>query len=133
MNDTCDSVPHNTSISCAFADVRDVAKMHLLAFESPKAEGQRFLAVNGEYDYQRIVDILRSEVMPVREKVPIGLPGAMGPETYRVSNAKSRRELGMDYRSLAETVIDTCNSLLQMEEYHAQQQQQEMQPEGITA
>jgi nucleoside-diphosphate-sugar epimerase len=116
MDGTCATVPEGSPISCVFADVRDVAKAHLLAFESPRAAGQRYLSVNGSYTYQQIVDIIRSEVMQAREKTAVGHPGLTGPETYRVSNAKSRRELGMTYRSLAETVVDTAYSLLRIEE-----------------
>lgn len=133
MSGASDSVPQQTPISCVFADVRDVAKLHLLAFESPKAAGQRYLAVNGVYSYQQVVDIMRSEVMSARKKAPVGLPGAMGPEGYRVSNAKSKRELGMVFRPLADTVIDTSHSLLRLEEETAERQRQEIQPEAIAA
>ncbi|KAL4896845.1 hypothetical protein BDV59DRAFT_169179 [Aspergillus ambiguus] len=119
MNGSCATVPEGTPISCVFVDVRDVAKIHLLALEAPQAAGQRYLVVNGNYTYQQVVDILRSEVMQVRGQVPVGNPGSTGPQTYQVSNVKSRRELGMTYRTLAETVVDTANSLLQLEETKA--------------
>ncbi|KAJ5112258.1 hypothetical protein N7532_000303 [Penicillium argentinense] len=116
MDGTCAAVPEGSPISCVFSDVRDVAKAHLLAFESPDAAGQRYLAVNGSYAYQQIVDILRSEVMQAREKTAVGQPGLAGPETYRVSNSKSRSELGLTYRTLAETVVETAYDLLRIEE-----------------
>ncbi|KAJ5633380.1 cinnamoyl-CoA reductase [Penicillium lividum] len=115
MNGTCAAVPNGSLISCVFVDVRDVAKAHLLAFESPKAAGQRYLVVNGPFNYQQVVDILRSEVIQARENIPVGQPGLAGPECYRVSNSKSSRELRMIYRTLAETVIDTANSLLRID------------------
>ncbi len=99
----------------AFVDVRDVAEAHRLAYEAPKANGQRYFVTGGNYTYQQIVDIIRREFPEVRDRTPEGQTGAPMPDVYKVSNEKAKKELGMAFRSLEETVKDTIQSLIQLE------------------
>lgn len=107
-------VPPTTFL--AFADVRDVATAHRLAYESSKAANQRYIITNGNYSYQQICDIIRAKVPEAKEKTPEGKPGSgLGAEVYKVSNEKAKRELGMTFRSLEDTILDTAKSLLELE------------------
>ncbi|KAI9717258.1 MAG: hypothetical protein M1812_004785 [Candelaria pacifica] len=99
----------------AYVDVRDVAEAHRLAYEIPQANGQRYFTTGGNYTYQQIVDIIRKEFPEVKDRTPEGHTGASMPDVYKVSNDKARKELGMTFRSLEETVKDTVKSLIQLE------------------
>ncbi|KAB8258827.1 hypothetical protein BDV32DRAFT_151091 [Aspergillus pseudonomiae] len=100
----------------AFADVRDVAQAHLFAFESQKAAGERFIVSSGPYTYQEICDILRSVVPEARDKVPIGQPGQYETASIKISSNKIKTLLGINFHTLQETVKDTADSLLALEE-----------------
>lgn len=101
----------------AFCDVRDVAKAHLLAFESPLAAGQRYLTSAGTFAYQDICDIVRARFPALRHKVPIGKPGTgVGEKCYAVDASKCSRELGMRFRGLEACVVDCVADLLRLEE-----------------
>jgi len=99
----------------AYADVRDVAEAHLRAYENPAAGQQRYFITGGNYTYQQVCDIIREEVPEVKERVPVGTPGAPIGDVYKVSNEKAKKELGMSFRSLKECVTDTARSLYQLE------------------
>lgn len=100
----------------AFADVRDAALAHRLAYESPAAAAQRYLITSGNYSFQQVCDVLRARVPEVREPTPEGEPGSgLGREVYGVSNEKAGRDLGMRFRGLEECIVDTARSLLELE------------------
>ncbi|OGM49701.1 putative oxidoreductase [Aspergillus bombycis] len=105
-----------STILPVFADVRDVAQAHLSAFESQKAAGERFIVSSGGYTYQEVCDILRSVFPEVRDKVPIGQPGQYEPAVIKVSSNKIKTLLGITFHTLQETVKDTADSLLALEE-----------------
>jgi nucleoside-diphosphate-sugar epimerase len=98
-----------------FADARDVAKAHLLAFEKPEAEGQRFI-VGSHFDYQTAVDEIREEMPELRGRVPEGKPGAgKAEEVYQVDGSKVQRVLGLEYTPLRTTMKDTITQLVEAE------------------
>lgn len=100
----------------AFADVRDVAKAHRLAYEIPDNAGQRYSITSGNYSYQMVCDIIRENFPEIKDRVPEGKPGSgLGQVVYKVDNSKAKKELGMTFRSLEETIIDTVKSLLELE------------------
>lgn len=100
----------------AFADVRDVARAHRLAYESPRAAGQRYFVTSGNFGYQMICDVLRERFPELRGRTPVGKPGSgVGAEVYKVDNGKARRELGMSFLGLEECVVDTARRLLELE------------------
>lgn len=100
----------------AWADVRDVARAHRLAYESPKAAGQRYFITSGSYSYQMICDIIREKVPEARDRTPVGKPGSgVGAEVYGVDNGNAKRELGMSFWGLEESIVDTARRLLELE------------------
>lgn len=102
----------------AWVDVRDVARAHVRALEVAGAAQQRFLITAGRYSNQEIVDVLRkSERVPHNvktEKLPLGTPGQgyAGDFVYNVNNEKSKSLLGLEYRSLEESVVDAAVQLV---------------------
>lgn len=100
----------------AIVDVRDVARAHKIAYEKPEAGGQRYLTTSGNFNFQQICDILREEFPELRDRVPIGNPGAPLPDVYGVDNTKSKSELGIDFIPLRQMVIDTAKNFLAIEQ-----------------
>ncbi|CAE6496853.1 unnamed protein product [Rhizoctonia solani] len=84
-----------------FIDVRDVALAHVRALEVPEAGGQRFIVAGGPYCWQDILDILPPQY-------PRGIPGGGKGLTHNVfSPTKARKLLGIELKSLEETLHDT--------------------------
>lgn len=98
-----------------FADVRDVGEAHLKAYETAAAGGNRYLIATSGYTYQQICDIIRANVPEAKDKVPEGTPGAPAPDTYTLNNEKAKKELGLTFRSLKETIVDEAYNLLELE------------------
>jgi len=99
----------------AYTDVRDLAKAHLLAYTTEAAANQRFAITNGRYSYQRLVDIIRAKFPELRDSTPEGNADEPYPPVYSYDASKAKKELGLEFRSIEETVVDTVNSLREME------------------
>lgn len=97
-----------------FADVRDVAEAHLRAYERPEAGGQRYAITGGNFFYQQVCLILREEYPELKDKVP-DAEGFVAPPAPKLSNEKAKRELGMEFRDLKSSIIDTARSLIELE------------------
>jgi len=123
-------VPPNIG-TASFVDVRDVAFLHVWAYENPsKADGERYLATQGFGPLQAAADILRFEYKgrpEILEKIPVGKPGdgyhGYGESTgevsevigwpegkFRVSGKKAEREMGVKYISFRKSVVDTAKA-----------------------
>lgn len=103
----------------SFVDVRDLATAHVRALEVPEAGDERFFIVSGRYSYQQTADVLRtsSRISEAdKKKVPVGKPGQNnpGPEVYEVDNSKSKRILGLEYRSFEESIVDAALNLIDL-------------------
>ncbi|KAH9907617.1 hypothetical protein F4778DRAFT_549750 [Xylariomycetidae sp. FL2044] len=98
-----------------FVDVRDLALGHALAVEKPEAGGNRFFMVGGKFSNKEIVEIIADNFPSLKENLPTGTalePGdypAIG--SYGFDNTRSRKVLGMAYRSLKDSIVDTVASL----------------------
>ena len=125
------SVPVLPRLGFSLVDVRDVAKLHLLAMTAPGATGQRFIASSDFYWMKDIAKILKQELGDEARNVPsISIPDflvrifAMFDPVLRsrlfdlgkrrlVSSDKARRILGWTTRPTRETILDTARSLLE--------------------
>jgi len=96
----------------AYVDVRDVAKAHLLAYTTEAAANQRYAVSGGPYTYQRFVDIIRAKFPELRDSTPEGNANEASPDVYSLDTSKIKRELGLEFLPIEETVVDTVNSLL---------------------
>lgn len=99
----------------AFTDVRDVAEAHLLAYEKENAAGQRYFVTSGNYSNQQVCDIIRKHFPELRDRVPEGEPGKPLGEMYTTNTSKAQRELGLQFNSLENTIVDTVKNLLELE------------------
>ncbi|MCC6269887.1 MAG: aldehyde reductase [Microbacteriaceae bacterium] len=127
------ATPGLPNISFGIVDVRDVADLHLLAMTSPKAKGERFLAVaDGILTVPQIADILRGSLGDAARKVPkrilpdwavrmtaVAMPSlreisARLGNHREVSNAKAKTMLGWSPRSNEELVEATAMSLIDL-------------------
>ncbi|KEF62518.1 dihydroflavonol-4-reductase [Exophiala aquamarina CBS 119918] len=106
-------VPPNATFT--WVDVRDLALCHVLALEKPQAANERFLVTAGYFCNKELVDIVRKHHDQFRDRLPSeGGDGGGYPEggLYKVDNRKVVRELGVEWKQLSDTVVDTVNSLL---------------------
>jgi len=121
-------LPH---ASFAVVDVRDVADLHVMALEDPRAIGERFLAAAGQpVSFPETAATLRSRLGPAGRRVPRltapdwlvrtgarfvpslrELAGLLG-EPKRISATKAAEVLGWQPRPVADTLVDTAQSLL---------------------
>ncbi|MBV8800883.1 MAG: aldehyde reductase [Alphaproteobacteria bacterium] len=114
-------------------DVRDVAALHIKAMTSDAANGERFLAVSG--DFMSILDIakvLKTRAGAAARRVPtrqipdwlVRLASLRDPavkqilpelgKTKNATSAKAQRMLGWSPRSREDAVVATAESLLRL-------------------
>ncbi|KAK0634257.1 hypothetical protein B0T17DRAFT_512840 [Bombardia bombarda] len=104
-----------------FVDVRDLALGHALAVEKPEAGGKRFFMVGGKFSNKEIAEIVADSFPELKDKVPTS-EDALKPGdypaggSYGFDNSRSKEVLGVQYRSLKETIVDAVKSLQPFEE-----------------
>ncbi|KAI0716138.1 NAD(P)-binding protein [Cerioporus squamosus] len=99
-----------TKDAYAYVDVRDLACAHVLGLTVPEAGGERFIICADSYVMQQFVDAARR----VTDKIPAGEPSYKKEKiVYSTvyNTEKSRKVLGLSYRSLEETAEDTIRDL----------------------
>ena len=121
------AIPH---FGFDLVDVRDIARLHVLAMTLPAAAGQRF-AGSGEFFWMsEIAGILKRGLGDIGRKVPsrnlpdflVRLIGLVDPVVRgqlfnlgierRLSSEKARKLLGWTTRPASETILDTARSLI---------------------
>lgn len=99
-----------------WVDVRDLANAHIRAMESPAAQGKRFFVTAGYFNNAQLVNIVRQNFSELQDRLPPAndMKGGLDPKEglYKYDNSRSRELLGIQYRSLTESVVDTVKSLL---------------------
>lgn len=104
-----------------FVDVRDVALAHVRAIQKPQAGGKRFYVVGGYFSNKRLADVMRAAGFPELEgRLPTeGVAVDDFPDdVYGFDNTRSREVLGIEYRGLEESVVDTVRSILEWQARH---------------
>lgn len=96
-----------------FVDVRDVAKVHLLAIERPETTGKRLYCTGGKFSTQMILDIVNDKFPQLN--LPKGHPGA-GPSHIatlaKTSNEKTKTLLNFEFTGLEKIIVDTVEQVL---------------------
>lgn len=111
-------------------DVRDVALMHIWAYENPGiADGQRYIACCGKGPLQAVSDILRHHYKgtTIGDNVAIGIPGhgyigyddttetasniRYPPGSIRVDGSHAEKVMGFKYIPVEQTAIDTAKAM----------------------
>ncbi|MFI5498891.1 SDR family oxidoreductase [Nocardia asteroides] len=123
-------VPGSLNVGWSTVDVRDLARAHRLALEIPEAGGQRYLC-GGDHVWMRdMAAVLATEYGPRGFRIPARtLPDplvrlaaradatvarvvpALG-KRERLSAAKAKTELGLTFRPVRQSLLDTADSLL---------------------
>jgi len=125
--------PALMALNWGFVDVREVARAHILAMKAPNAKG-RYICSAGNMDMHQITDIMRS--VGVQGKLPtFDMSGHFGTATMKLlsyfqprgigsylrthlgsvpqfDNSKIRRDLGIEFRDVEETIYDTVHDLV---------------------
>ncbi|VDC00846.1 unnamed protein product [Peniophora sp. CBMAI 1063] len=84
-------------------DVRDIALAHVLAAQKPEAGGERILISAGDFVWQDLHDLAHT----IDPTLPAGDPKAEKNYFMRYNNEKMKRILGLQPRSLEETMRDS--------------------------
>jgi nucleoside-diphosphate-sugar epimerase len=127
------ALPGSPRLCFGVIDVRDVADLHLRAMTNPAANGERFLAVAGDFMWMvDIAKLLKNRLGQAGKRVPTReLPNWMVrlaafrdpairlilPELGKYKNAtneKAKRLLGWTPRSNEEAVLATAESLMRL-------------------
>ena len=127
-------LPAILAIEWPFVDVRDVARAHIKAMEEPAASGRYIVAAESR-TMRQVIDVLRANGWADRYRLPsLGLDRGLGvtlsrlavtfqpPGTrsfmkdqlggrMRFDNSKVRRELGIEFRDVDQTVLETMDDL----------------------
>jgi len=125
------AMPAVPKLGYSMVDVRSVADLHVLAMEKPAAAGQRFICTEAFYSFQEVGQLLQ-EKYPNR-KIPTGILPTFLLRIFalidkkvapvlielgsdrRHDNTKARELLGWKPIPMAQSVVDTAESLVQFE------------------
>lgn len=97
-----------------WTDVRDLALAHVKAAEVPDAANKRFFITAGYFSNEEIADIVRDNYPALEDKLPTkGTKGGEYPSegVYKYDNSRTKDVLGIQFRSLKESIVDTVRSL----------------------
>ena len=127
------AMPGCPRISFGLVDVRDVADLHIRAMKDPAAQGERFLAVAGDFVSMRdIAMTLKNRMGDAAKKVPtrelpnllVRVAALFDPAVKQIlpelgkpkngTNAKAKRVLGWAPRSNEKCVVATAESLIKL-------------------
>ncbi|WVQ77262.1 hypothetical protein IAR50_006945 [Cryptococcus sp. DSM 104548] len=98
-----DQPPPSHQFSWSFIDVRDVAEAFYLGV-TKKASG-KFLVSGPGYTFQEFADRLRALRPDLDAFFTLGEPGRYAPYAWSVNASKSKKELGIQYHTMDETLI----------------------------
>lgn len=120
-------------ITSCYVDVRDVADLHLLAMEHPKANGERFLATSGDaLSMLDVAKILKRRLGDDATKVPtkeipnfvlriaawskpeLKMLVALLGQYMQASGDKAKKSLNWSPRTNEEAIVATAESLLKL-------------------
>lgn len=111
-----DPVPPSNN---AFIDVRDVAKAHIVAFESEDAANQRLLLSESRFSSQLVLDLIHKNFPQLKLRIPLGVPGIY-PDTSKLSktdNSKTKAIVGFPFIALEKSVVDTVQQIVTAEKH----------------
>ncbi|KAI7491222.1 NAD(P)-binding protein [Hortaea werneckii] len=97
-----------------WVDVRDLALCHVLAMEKEGAANQRFFITTGYFSNKEIAEIIGKNFPQYKEGLPsASTPGGGYPEegVYKIDNSNVVNTLGVKFRPLEESIVDTVKSL----------------------
>ncbi|ODN98248.1 hypothetical protein L198_03490 [Cryptococcus wingfieldii CBS 7118] len=99
--------PFPGQFSKTFVDVRDVAEAFYLGIT--KEVSGKYLVSGHDYCWQELADKLRELRPDLDAYFPLGEPGTRIKGEWTMDASKSKRELGLEYRSTEETLKGTID------------------------
>jgi dihydroflavonol-4-reductase len=123
-------MPGVPNLGFSFVDVRDVAKLEILAMTGPKAGGERFIAADRYLWMEEVAEILRDRLGERAAKAPTrtvpnflvrvmalfdgGLKSIVGDlgKRVEVSSEKARTTLGWTPMPIEDSIADTAEALI---------------------
>lgn len=90
-----------------------LALAHVKAIEVPEAAGKRFFVTTGYFSNKEIADIIRKNFPEYEKELPgKDTPGGDYPTDgiYKYDNSQSVKVLGLKFRTLEESIVDTVKS-----------------------
>ena len=97
-----------------WTDVRDLALAHVKAAELPEAANKRFFVTAGHFSNEEIADTIRDSFPELKNELPAkGIKGGEYPDdgVYNFDNSRVKEVLGIEFRSLKESIVDAVKSL----------------------
>jgi nucleoside-diphosphate-sugar epimerase len=97
-----------------WVDVRDLALAHVKAIEVPEAANKRFFITEGSFSNREISEIIRKNFPELESQLPAeDTKGGDFPEAgiYGFDNSRTINVLGIKFRGLEESIVDTVKSL----------------------
>lgn len=98
-----------------FADVRDVARTHIFAFEED-ISGYRFLLATSRFTSQDVLDILNANFPQLKGKIPVGTPGSgkdIVSQLRAIDNSQTIAKIGKCI-DLEKSVVDSIQQILEV-------------------
>ncbi|MFH2010179.1 MAG: NAD-dependent epimerase/dehydratase family protein [bacterium] len=122
-------IPGCPRIYLAVVDVRDVAWAHLRALELPDVQGRYILHAQGLWMQEmariiaprfprfpvptwRLPDLVLYGASFFDKRLSLAFLRRNLGKSVRIDNSRSQRELGLRYRPVEETLVDTCESFI---------------------
>lgn len=97
-----------------WVDVRDLALCHVRAIEKDEAANKRFFITAGYFSNREIADIIAKSFPQYKDALPSSsTPGGDYPQegVYKFDNSQTTKLLGIKFRGLDESIVDTVKSL----------------------
>lgn len=91
--------------------VKDVSLAHIRAVTLSEAAGKRFLLCQGKISNAEIARVAIAEFPELKDKVPEVLESDEPADPFGVDSSQSKEILGIEYRWLRESIVDTINAL----------------------
>ena len=91
-----------------------LALAHVNAIEKPDAANKRFFVTTGYFSNKEIADIIRKNFPEYEKELPgADVKGGDYPAggIYKYDNSRSVEVLGLKFKSLEESIVDTVKSL----------------------
>nr|XP_023900337.1 ketoreductase azaE-like [Quercus suber]POE50716.1 ketoreductase azae [Quercus suber] len=100
-----------------WVDVRDLALAHVLSAEKEEAANKRFFITAGYFSNKEIAQIVGKNFPEYKDGLPTEqTPGGDYPEggVHGYDNSRTKELLGIKFRPLEESIVDTVKSLKQV-------------------
>lgn len=94
-----------------WVDVRDLALAHVRAVEKDDAQNKRFFVTAGSYRFSEIADIIKKNFPALADQLPEKTKRDPEQDPFKYDNSRSKEVLGIQYRSLEDSITDLVKSL----------------------